>query len=66
MLRYKWRNSIWSMSEWHPNCYKIKIIFNELGHKLLGRNSSMKIIFMKDGMENNKIRKVVEELFLSR
>lgn len=54
------------MSEWHPNCYKIKIIFNELGHKLLGRNSSMKIIFMKDGMENNKIRKVVEELFLSR
>lgn len=54
------------MSEWHPNCYKIKIIFNELEQKLLGRNSSMKIIFMKDGMENNKIRKIVEELFLSR
>lgn len=54
------------MSERYPNCYKIEIIFNELGQKLLGRNSSMKIIFMKDGMENNKIRKIVEELFLSR
>lgn len=52
------------MPERHPNCYKIEITFNKLGQKLLGRNSSMKIIFMKDGMENNKIRKMIEELFL--